>query len=105
MGSAAWVVPPCIEKVVAFKAIQAYAAFSYAYYEKDVSLIDDQEFDALCRWLHNNFNWLKPHDINNYLDEDSLLAGTGYNVNVIGQTRDHAEALIKQHAASLEDLV
>lgn len=104
MSNAVWV-PDCIQKGVAFKAIQAYAAFSYAYYQKDISLVSDKDFDFLCRWLEYNFEWVKPHDLNNYLDLDALIAGTGYQVNVVGQTRDYAELLIADYNKAMDDLV
>ena len=30
--------------------------FSYLYYEKNISLIDDSEFDKLCKTLHDKFD-------------------------------------------------
>jgi len=84
--------PVIIMPNVAFIAIRAYAACSYLYYERDISLIDDAEFDELCRWLLANYALVKPHDANGYLDESALKAGTGYNLagKVVGLTRKWA---------------
>lgn len=98
-------VPPCIEKFVAFKAIQAYAALSYAYYDKDISLVSDHDFDMLCRWMLENYDWIKPHDLNSYVDRDALEAGTGFNIKVCGQTRDYADLLIADYDKAMDDLV
>lgn len=96
-------IPPCIEPRVAFIAIRAYAAYSYLYYQLDESLITDDEYDGLCKWLLANYSWVKPHDINNYLDEGRLQAGTGYDLTIVGQTKDYAESLLKQDREKQND--
>lgn len=88
-------IPNCIEAQVAFIAIRAYAAHSYIYYAKNENIIDDGAFDQLCKWLLANYNWVKPYDINKYLNKGALGAGTGYSLKVIGQTRDYAESMLE----------
>lgn len=85
-------IPDCIRSRVAFVAIRHYAALSYLYYEEDFSAVEDHDFDALCKWLLDNYSWVKPHDINGYLSKSSLRAGTGFDIasKVCGQTRDFA---------------
>lgn len=94
-------IPPYDElrRQVATVLIRAYAAYSYLYYEKDESLLADDDFDKLCVYLLENLEWIKPYDLNNYLDEDSLFSGSGYHLvgKVVGQTKDYAELLLKDY--------
>lgn len=92
-------IPTFLLPQVAFVAIRAYAAHSYIYYTKHENIITDHEFDDLCVWLKDNFEWLKPFDINDYLCFSALEAGTGYQLKIVGQTRDYAEDLLKDHLA------
>lgn len=91
-------IPAIILPNVAFVAIRAYAAYSYLYYELDESLVDDGNFDALCKWLLENYAAIKPHDLNGYLDKSALKAGTGYHLTgkVCGMTRKWAEELLAE---------
>jgi hypothetical protein len=86
-----------LKNQVAFVCIRAYAAHSYLYYEKNSSVISDGEFDALCKFLLDNYEWIKPFDLNDYLDKGSLEAGSGYAIasKVCGQTRGYALDLLK----------
>lgn len=93
-------VPTAIQPEVAFFAIRSYAALSYLYYERDISLVDDQSYDALCKWLLENWDWIKPHDLNNYLQKDALEAGTGFHLDVTGMTRQWANDLAKSKGAA-----
>ncbi len=95
--------PAFLQKKLAFVAIREYAAHSYIYYEKDNSIISDAEYDALCQWCLKNFTWLKPHDLNNYLRKDMLECGSGYDISVIGLTKDYAELLLADHLEKQED--
>lgn len=90
-------IPACILPQICFIAIRAYAAHSYLYYEKDENIIPDHEYDQLCRWIYSHWAWIKPHDLNNYLDFGALDAGTGHQLKVTGQTRDYAEDLLKAY--------
>ena len=94
-------IPSCVRPQVAHVAIKYYAAYSYLYYEKDASLISDGEFDELCKWLLKNYEWVKPFDLNDYLSESSLEAGTGFDIasRVCGQTRDLALMLLDKREA------
>ena len=79
---------------VAFRAITEYAVHSHIYYELDENIISDHEYDDLCKWLLRNYNRLKPHDRNNYLDKQLLSAGSGYTLKVTGMTRDDARGRV-----------
>lgn len=92
-------IPSVIKSRVAFNAIRYYAALSYLYYELDYSAVEDHEFDELCKWLLENYSWVKKHDMNGYLNRARLKEGTGYHLNgkVIGQTKDFALAIKKEN--------
>lgn len=90
---------PLLRPMFAHVAIREYAVHSHIYYEYNESIISDEEFDSLCVWLLENFKWIKPHDINDYLDEDRLEEGTGYHLKVAGLTRELAEQRLKMHLA------
>lgn len=68
--------------------IREYAVHSWLYYDQDTSLICDGDFDKLCKYILDNFAAIKPHDINGYLTEDDMRAGTGMTVasKVCGMT-------------------
>lgn len=91
-------IPTSLIKVFANVAIRAYAAHSYLYYKKDTNIISDGEYDELCNWLAENYEWIKPHDLNDYLDLGQLICGSGFVTaeKVCGQTRDYAESLIAE---------
>lgn len=84
---------------MAFVCIRAYAAHSYIYYEKDESIISDGDFDNLCKYLLKNYDWIKPFDLNNYLDKARLEEGSGYHIpaKICGQTLEYARDLLKEH--------
>ena len=86
-----------IEKQIATVVIRNYAANSYLYYRCDWSAITDGEYDALCKWILQNYDWIKPHDISGYLSKESLECGSGFDIadKVCGQTKDYADMLYK----------
>lgn len=88
-----------LKQQVAFVCIRAYAAHSFLYYVKDSPVISDGDYDALCKFLLENYDWIKPYDLNNYLDAGCLKAGSGFTIaeKVCGQTRDYALDLLKGH--------
>lgn len=91
-------IPAALEQVIAHVAIRTYAAHSYLYYKKDTNIITDTEYDALCVWLAENYEWIKFYDMNDYLDLGQLICGSGFVTaeKVCGQTRDYAESLIAE---------
>jgi hypothetical protein len=97
-------VPSIIQSRVAFNAIRMYAALSYLYYERGESVASDADFDELCSFLLANYEWVKPHDLNNYLSKASLKAGTGYDISgkVCGQTKAFAESLLPAKSKKAE---
>lgn len=96
--------PDFLAQQLATVAIRAYAAHSYLYYEKDSPVISDGDFDALCEWLLENYDWIKQYDLNNYLNRKSLRAGTGFDIapKVSGMTLQHALGLLETEKPKAE---
>ena len=69
--------------------IPYYLMLSYLYYEQNVSLIDDAEFDKLCKTLLeklDNLNHMHKH----LVSKESLTAGTGYDILYTNMIKDSA---------------
>ena len=56
-----------------------YLMFSYLYYKDNTSLIDDTEYDLLCKTLLEKFDEVE-HIHKHRIDKSSLTAGTGYDI-------------------------
>ena len=69
--------------------IPYYLMFSYLYYEKNISLIDDTEYDSLCKTLLEKFDNLK-HFHKHLVKKESLTAGTGYDIKYTNLIKDSA---------------
>ena len=59
--------------------IPYYLMFSYLYYEKNISLIEDTEFDKLCSTLLEKYDSVE-HMHKHLVSKESLTAGTGYDI-------------------------
>lgn len=58
-----------------------YLIASYLYYEHDYSLMEDTEFDQLCKNILDNFEYYRYNHPHGYLlDEEALAAGTGHHI-------------------------
>ena len=67
--------------------IPYYLMLSYLYYEQNVSLIDDAEFDKLCKTLLEKLDNL--NHMHKHLDsKESLTAGTGYDIKYTNLIKD-----------------
>ena len=69
--------------------IPYYLMLSNLYYEQNVSLIDDAEFDKLCKTLLeklDNLNHMHKH----LVSKESLTAGTGYDIKYTNLIKDSA---------------
>ena len=69
-----------------------YLMFSYLYYEKDVSLIEDTEFDKLCQTLLEKYDNVE-HMHKHLVSKESLTAGTGYDIVYTNMIKDSAMKL------------
>ena len=69
--------------------IPYYLMFSYLYYEKNISLIEDGEFDDMCKTLLEKLDSLT-HMHNHLVKKESLIAGTGYDIKYTNLIKDSA---------------
>lgn len=60
-------------------AVKLYLLHSYLYYELDTSIIEDYEFNSICKFLLENFDSIE-HMHKHLIDKDSLKANTGYTL-------------------------
>ena len=72
--------------------IPYYLMFSYLYYEKNISLIDDAEFDGMCKTLLDKLDTLT-HMHKHLVTKESLTAGTGYDIKYTNLIKDSAMRL------------
>jgi len=61
--------------------IALYLVTSYAYYELDEPLLEDFEYDELCKYLLDNLDSLSDHPHKHLIDKKLLSAGSGYSIN------------------------
>ena len=66
-----------------------YLMCSYLYYQHNVSLTDDHEYDMICKRILNEWDSIEHHH-KPLINKDSLAAGTGFDLKY---------PLIVQHAA------
>ena len=69
--------------------IPYYLMFSYLYYEKNISLIEDGEFDDMCKTLSEKLDSLT-HMHKHLVKKESLTAGTGYDIKYTNLIKDSA---------------
>tara|TARA_R100001224_G_C3959629_1_gene128648 strand:+ start:275 stop:541 length:267 start_codon:yes stop_codon:yes gene_type:complete len=69
-----------------------YLMFSYLYYEKNISLIEDTEFDNLCQTLLEKYDSVE-HMHKHLVSKESLTAGTGYDIVYTNMIKDSAMKL------------
>lgn len=60
--------------------VAAFLVYSYLYYKKGVSVIDDHEFDAICRHLINIHDTLTEHPHFDMITKEALAATSLFNV-------------------------
>ena len=69
-----------------------YLMFSYLYYEKNISLIEDTEFAKLCQTLLEKYDSVE-HMHKHLVSKESLTAGTGYDIVYTNMIKDSAMKL------------
>ena len=69
-----------------------YLMFSYLYYEKNISLIEDTEFDKLCQILLEKYDSVE-HMHKHLVSKESLTAGTGYDIVYTNMIKNSAMKL------------
>lgn len=63
------------------KGVGAFLIHSYLYYILDSSLITDEEFDELCKDLHDRWDEVE-HPHKHLIKKEDLLAGSGYAIPI-----------------------
>jgi NAD-dependent DNA ligase len=61
------------------RLVSKYLSASFAYYCLDRSIIEDDEYDAICKELYENFGMIE-HPHKRFLDKSALKAGTAYHL-------------------------
>ena len=61
------------------RLVPIYLMSSYLYYEHDKNVLDDTQFDYLCKKLYDNWDSVE-HMHKHLLDKDNLKAGSGYGI-------------------------
>jgi len=82
-----------------------YLFCSYAYYEKDVSLLSDGTFDKLCKYLYDMWEFMEAEGVwhlGTLILEDNLKAGTCLRVTYPPAVQVIADMMIE--LKQLEDL-
>ncbi len=61
------------------RLVPIYLMSSYLYYEQDDSVLDDTQFDYLCKKLYDNWDKVE-HMHKPLIDKANLKAGSGYGI-------------------------
>jgi len=61
------------------RLVPIYLMSSYLYYEQDKNVLEDTQFDYLCKKLYDNWDSVK-HMHKHLIDKDNLKAGSGYGI-------------------------
>ncbi len=62
------------------RLIHMYLMASYLYYQADLSIITDSEYDALCKKLLKELPNLGKHQHRKFVSREALKAGTAYHL-------------------------
>lgn len=68
-----------VRKVPLNRLVSIYMMSSYLYYHRYESIITDEEYDYVCKRLHDDYDHVT-HNHKVYLDRNSLKAGTAYQM-------------------------
>lgn len=60
-------------------AVPSYLVHSYLYYVHDSPVIPDTDYDALCKFIVDNYDSIA-HNHKSYIDVESAKAGTAYHI-------------------------
>lgn len=87
------------------KLVNVWAMTSYAYYQRDFSLIADNDYDWICKTLLDNLDQIE-HQHSYLLDAEALEAGTAYHISEWpGMVVGGAEMWIKDHLSRSGQLI
>ena len=77
------------------RLIPIYLMSSYLYYEHDKNVLDDTQFDYLCKKLYDNWDSVE-HMHKHLIDKDNLKAGSGYGITYTNMIMSSAMSWYKQ---------
>ena len=67
--------------------------YSYLYYKENESLVDDTEYDQICKDMLTEWNSIE-HFHKHLISKDALDAGTGYDIVYPQRVINAARALL-----------
>ena len=70
-----------------------YLMYSYLYYKENESLVDDTEYDQICKDMLTEWNSIE-HFHKHLISKDALDAGTGYDIVYPQRVINAARALL-----------
>lgn len=71
-----------------------YLMHSYLYYVKGENIIEDSEYDRICKNLYEQWDTVT-HYHKHLCDKDSLTAGTGYHLVYPERVKHAADSLLE----------
>ena len=77
------------------RLVPIYLMSSYLYYEHDKNVLDDTQFDYLCKKLYDNWDSVE-HMHKHVIDKDNLKAGSGYGITYTNMIMSSAMSWYKQ---------
>ena len=72
---------PNIDEISIHRLVPYYLMSSYLYYHQDKHVLDDEDYDKLCKRLLDNYKDIK-HIHKRKVNRKALAAGTGYQINI-----------------------
>lgn len=81
---------PNIQQISIHRLVPYYIMSSYLYYVKDKQVLDDTDYDALCKRLLENWDDVK-HPHKRRIRKGWLVAGTGYTMRYTNMMKSAAE--------------
>ena len=77
------------------RLVPIYLMSSYLYYEHDKNVLDDTQFDYLCKKLYDNWDSVE-HMHKHLIDKYNLKAGSGYGITYTNMIMSSAMSWYKQ---------
>ena len=77
------------------RLVPIFLMSSYLYYEHDKNVLDDTQFDYLCKKLYDNWDSVE-HMHKHLIDKDNLKAGSGYGITYTNMIMSSAMSWYKQ---------
>ena len=77
------------------RLVPIYLMSSYLYYEQDKNVLEDTQFDYLCKKLYDNWDSVE-HMHKHLIDKDNLKAGSGYGITYTNMIMSSAMSWYEQ---------